>query len=56
MLKLFRNFVRYEDGLEMVEWAIVAAVVTAVAAGTLASIGGTLNTAFTTLLASVQAG
>ena len=56
MLKFLRTFVCEEDGLEMVEWAIVAAVVTSVAAGTLTTIGGSLNTAFTTLLASVQAG
>jgi len=56
MLKFLRNFAREDEGLEMVEWAIVAAVVTSVAAGTLATIGTQLNTAFTSLLASVQAG
>jgi Flp pilus assembly pilin Flp len=56
MLKFVQNFVREEDGLEMVEWAIVAAVVTSVAAGTLTTIGGSLNASFTSLLASVQAG
>jgi Flp pilus assembly pilin Flp len=56
MLMFIRNFVREEDGLEMVEWAIVAAVVTGVAAATLTTIGSTIGTNFGTLLANVQAG
>jgi Flp pilus assembly pilin Flp len=56
MLKLIKKLANEDDGLEMVEWAIVAAVVTSVGIGTLNIIGATLNLAFITLQARVQAG
>jgi len=40
MLNVIRNFVRDEDGLEMVEWAIVAALITTAAATALTTLGG----------------
>lgn len=53
---LLKNFARDEDGLEMVEWAVVAAVVTSVSIGTLTLLGATLNVNFLTVLFRVQAG
>ena len=49
MLNLLKNFVSNEDGLEMVEWAIVAALVTAAGAGAFAALGTNVTTALTTL-------
>ncbi len=39
MLDSVRKFARDEEGLEMVEWAIVAALITAGAAAAVAAIG-----------------
>ena len=46
MLKVIKNFVRDEDGLEMVEWAIVAALITTAAAAALTTLGGSVATKF----------
>ena len=46
MLNVIRNFVRDEDGLEMVEWAIVAALITTAAATALSTLGGSITTKF----------
>ena len=56
MRKLLKDLALGEEGLEMVEWAIVAAVVTSVTVGTLSILGASLNLVFATLLARVQAG
>lgn len=47
MLKLLQKFVREEDGLEMVEWAIVAVLLTTTAAIILTAIGAQLNATLT---------
>jgi Flp pilus assembly pilin Flp len=47
MLNVIKSFVREEDGLEMVEWAIVAALITTAAAAALTTLGGTIATKFT---------
>ena len=44
MLNVMKSFVRDENGLEMVEWAIVAALITAGAAAALGNIGGDVAT------------
>ena len=54
MLNLMKRFVREDDGLEMVEWAIVAALITTAAAVTMASIGSQVDAAFQTVLAVVS--
>lgn len=46
MLAMVKCFLADEDGLEMVEWGIVAAIVTIGAAAILASIGSAVNQAF----------
>jgi Flp pilus assembly pilin Flp len=56
MLNLMKQFVREDDGLEMVEWAIVAALITTAAAVTMASIGTQVDAAFQTILGTLQAG
>jgi Flp pilus assembly pilin Flp len=56
MFKLLKEFAQDEDGLEMVEWAVVGALVTGIAAATLNIIGATLNLSFITLLGNVNAG
>lgn len=56
MLNLVKKFVREDDGLEMVEWAIVAALITTAAAVTMASIGSEVNTSFNTVLTTLQSG
>jgi pilus assembly protein Flp/PilA len=49
MLNAMRNFLREEEGLEMVEWAIVGALITAAGAGVMSAIGTQVTAAFTTL-------
>jgi Flp pilus assembly pilin Flp len=56
MLNLMKQFVREDDGLEMVEWAIVAALITTTAAVTMAGIGTEVDAAFQTVLTTLQAG
>jgi Flp pilus assembly pilin Flp len=46
MLTMMRNFIAEEDGLEMVEWAIVAALITAGAAAVLTTIGTAVKAEF----------
>jgi Flp pilus assembly pilin Flp len=46
MLSVIRNFVREEDALEMVEWAIVAALIVTVSATAVATLSNTLVTKF----------
>ena len=53
-MNLMKRFVREDDGLEMVEWAIVAALITTAAAVTMASIGSQVDAAFQTVLAVVS--
>lgn len=47
MLKVLKNFVRNEDGLEMVEWAVVAALVTSAGATAFTTLGGDLTAVLT---------
>jgi len=56
MLNLMKQFVHEDDGLEMVEWAIVAALITTAAAVTMASIGTQVDAAYNTILTTLQAG
>ncbi len=46
MLSVIRNFVREEDALEMVEWAIVAALIVTVSATAVATLSNRLVTKF----------
>lgn len=46
MLNLIVKFVRDEDGLEMVEWAIVGALIITAAAVSVTNLSGTLTTKF----------
>ena len=46
MLNVIKKFVREEDGLEMVEWAIVAALITTAAATALTTLGSSVATKF----------
>ncbi len=54
MLNFVKNFIRDEDGLEMVEWAIVAALITTAGAATLGTIGTEVANKFDELLTAVQ--
>jgi len=49
MLNVLKQFVNNEDGLEMVEWAVVAAVITAAGAGAMAAVGADVGAALTAL-------
>jgi len=50
------NFIREEEGTEMVEWGLIAGLVIVVAAGIFATIGGDLNTIFGGVQAQTGAG
>lgn len=54
MLNVIKNFVRDEDGLEMVEWAIVAALITTAAAVALQTLGTSVATKFTDMDGIIQ--
>ena len=56
MLNLMKQFVREDAGLELVEWAVVAALVTSAAAVTMSTIGVQADAAFQALLGTLQAG
>jgi pilus assembly protein Flp/PilA len=49
MMNAIQRFVRDENGLETVEWAIVGGLVVAVGALIFTAIGGDVSTALTTL-------
>jgi len=49
MLKLAKRFLRDEQGLELSEYAIMAALVIAVAAATIYAVGVAIDTRFGTL-------
>ena len=46
MLKLMREFVRDEEGLEMVEWAVTAALIITAAAISISSLSTTVAAKF----------
>ena len=46
MKNAIMNFIREEDGTELVEWGLIAGLVIVLAAGVFALIGGDLNTIF----------
>ena len=48
-MKLMKQFLRDEQGMETVEWAVLAALIVAGTVGVVASIGGNVFDAFTTL-------
>jgi Flp pilus assembly pilin Flp len=54
MLDLLKRFVGEERGLEMVEWAIVAALITTASAFTMRAIGVFVNANFSILLLTLQ--
>jgi Flp pilus assembly pilin Flp len=56
MLNILKSFVREDDGLEMVEWAIVAALITTAATVTMTSIGSEVDAQLNTILTTLQAG
>ena len=49
MKQLFMQFLKEEDGATMVEYAILVALISVVAIGTIALIGTDVNNAFTTV-------
>jgi Flp pilus assembly pilin Flp len=53
MLNLLKSFIREDEGLEMVEWAIVAALITTAAAVTMGLIGTQVNAQFLTILGNI---
>ena len=44
-----KSFVRNEDGATAIEYGLIAALIAVVIIGALTTIGGNLNTAFTTI-------
>ncbi len=50
MLKLMKNFCQEEEGLELVEWAIVASLITAAAVAALTTIGTQTDAALSALI------
>ena len=55
MRNALKHFIGNEDGLEMVEWAIVAAVITAAAGAAMATVGTDVGAALTALSTIVGA-
>ncbi len=53
MLNLLKSFIREDEGLEMVEWAIVAALITTAAAVTMSLIGAQVDAQFQTILGNI---
>ena len=53
MLNLLKSFIREDEGLEMVEWAIVAALITTAAAVTMSLIGAAVDAQFQTILGNI---
>ncbi len=49
-MTMVKRFLSEEDGLEMVEWAIVSALITAGAAAVMTSIGGAVKAEFDLML------
>ena len=56
MLKMTKSFMRDEGGLEMVEWSIVAALITTAAMLTFTSISGEVSNQLSVILSALQAG
>ncbi|MBW2229942.1 MAG: hypothetical protein JRG92_17530 [Deltaproteobacteria bacterium] len=54
MLDLLKRFVRQEEGLEMVEWAIVAVLITSAGAITMLGIGRNVDTRFIDVLMTLR--
>ena len=52
-LNLLKSFIREDEGLEMVEWAIVAALITTAAAVTMSLIGVQVDAQFQTILGNI---
>jgi pilus assembly protein Flp/PilA len=50
------NFVRDEEGTELVEWGLIAGLVIVIAAGLFALMGQDLNTIYTALQGKTSAG
>ena len=48
------NFVRDEEGTELVEWGLIAGFIIVIAAGVFYTIGGNLEKIFTSLSGNVQ--
>jgi pilus assembly protein Flp/PilA len=53
MLKALKRFVREDEGLEMLEWAIVAALFATAGAVIWATLGSTVSTELTTISTSL---
>lgn len=56
MIQMLRNFLVEDDGMEMVEWAVVGIVFALTAAGFWAALGGNINTALTAIGTCVSTG
>ena len=56
MLNLVKEFIRQEEGLEMVEWAIVAALITTAGAAIIVQIGSQVTTQFGLILTAITSG
>ncbi|NNL67577.1 MAG: hypothetical protein HKP30_15110 [Myxococcales bacterium] len=56
MRKQILDFVRDENGMEMIEWTIVATVFAVAAAAFWGQLGGAINTALQTVAATVGGG
>ncbi len=53
MLNLLKSFIQEDEGLEMIEWAIVAALITTMAVVTMDLIGTQVNAQFQTILGNI---
>ena len=56
MLDAIKRFVREDDGLETVEWAVVGTAVVIAAIAAFQTLGTNTNTAMSTIAASIPAG
>ena len=54
MSNVFKRFIQEEDGMEMVEWAIVGVVFAVAAAGFWTSLSGSINNALVDIASEVD--
>jgi pilus assembly protein Flp/PilA len=54
MLSMFKKFVRAEEGATMIEYALIAALVSVAAVVILGTLGGSINNVFTSVNSSMS--
>ena len=55
MVNLMKRFIKEDEGATAIEYGLLAALIAAVIVGTVANLGGTVNTAFSNVDSGIQA-